>query len=115
MIYKCFSTIIKNYKYVFLVYCLLASSMSTVCPFGIESYMIGIVYLTCITLKNGHKCIGRRNLYIAFLITCFLTSIVNFVFDYRLLVFTIVIFASTPIFSSFKLFNPHCSKFQPIC
>ena len=75
--------------FVFLTFCLLASS-SPLIPNGLSFYLIGILccFIYCIRFCKGAK---GAQLFCGLLVACYLASLVNSIFDYRLFVYTIVI------------------------
>lgn len=88
--------------FVFLTFCLLASS-SPLIPNGLSFYLIGILccFIYCIRFCKGAK--GAK-LFCGLLVACYLASLVNSIFDYRLFVFTFVIITCSPILYSEKIY-----------
>lgn len=88
--------------FVFLTFCLLASS-SPLIPNGLSFYLIGILccFIYCIRFCKGAK---GANLFCSLLVACYLASLVNSIFDYRLFVFTFVIITCSPILYSEKIY-----------
>lgn len=83
----------------FLSFCLVASSI-VVIPHGQEFYYMGIILLLCILLSM-YKCRSQKSIpYILLLFECALSSMVNLIFDYRLLAFALVIVICSPILYS---------------
>lgn len=87
---------------VFLTFCLLASS-SPLIPNGLSFYLIGILccFIYCIRFCKGAK---GAQLFCGLLVACYLASLVNSIFDYRLFVFTFVIITCSPILYSEKIY-----------
>lgn len=91
-----------NIVFVFLAFCLLASSTPLV-PNGLAFYLIGVLY--CFIYSVRHKGNGTKaGLFWLFLVACYLASLVNMVFNYRLFIFTFVIITCSPILNSQKVF-----------
>ena len=88
--------------FVFLTFSLLASS-SPLIPNGLSFYLIGILccFIYCIRFCKGAK--GAK-LFCGLLVACYLASLVNSIFDYRLFVFTFVIITCSPILYSEKIY-----------
>lgn len=88
--------------FVFLTFCLLASP-SPLIPNGLSFYLIGILccFIYCIRFCKGAK--GAK-LFCGLLVACYLASLVNSIFDYRLFVFTFVIITCSPILYSEKIY-----------
>lgn len=88
--------------YAFLAFCLLASSTPLV-PNGLAFYLFGIIYCFMFCIKNRSRK-ANANLFWIFLVACYLASLVNMIFDYRLFLFTFVIITCSPIQYSEKIF-----------
>lgn len=88
--------------YAFLAFCLLASSTPLV-PNGLAFYMFGILYCFMFCIKNCSRK-ANANLFWIFLGACYLASLVNMIFDYRLFLFTFVVITCSPIQYSEKIF-----------
>lgn len=95
-------TFLKEYGlYVFLAFCLFASSTPLV-PNGVVFYLMGILY--CFIFAIRYNCRATNaNLFWALLVACYLASLINTTFDYRLFVFTFVIITCSPILYSQKI------------
>lgn len=92
-----------NIVFVFLAFCLFASSTPLV-PNGLVFYLIGVLY--CFIYCARHKRNGTKaGLFWLFLVACYLASLINMVFNYRLFVFTFVIITCSPILNSQKVFQ----------
>lgn len=92
----------KSSLFILLSFCLVASAI-VVIPNGVMYYLIGlaVIFFTSLRFNSGkHK---GRDLYIMFLLACFLSSIINDVYNYRLLVFALTLFACTPITMSERI------------
>ncbi len=93
----------KNILFVFLAFCLIASSTPLV-PNGMVFYAVGILYcfLYCVSHKKDST---KGGLFWLFLAACYLASTVNMIFDKRLFLFTFVLIACSPILNSPKIFQ----------
>lgn len=88
--------------YAFLAFCLFASS-SPLIPNGLLFYLFGILccFSYCISFRKRTK--GSK-LFWGLLCACYVASMFNMVFDYRLFIFTFVIITCSPILYSEKIF-----------
>ena len=96
-------TFLKEYGlYVFLAFCLLASSTPLV-PHGMVFYLLGILYCFIFAINNNGTLVTNVNLFWLFLASCYIASLINTTFDYRLFIFTFVIITYSPILYSQKI------------
>ena len=85
--------------------CLLSSSIALFRT-GQIYYLIFIAITLLWSIKKsvGFSKNNNKGLYIAFIISCFFSSAMNFVFDYRLFFFPLILITFTPILDSYKIF-----------
>lgn len=92
----------KSALYIFLSFCLVASAI-VVIPNGNIYYMIGLAIIFLTSLRFNQRNNRERDLYIMFLLACFLSSIINDVYNYRMFVFALTLIACTPITMSERI------------
>ena len=88
--------------FAFLAFCLLASS-SPLIPNGLGFYLLGILFCFIFGVRF-HKKAKSAKYFWWLLVACYLASLVNMVFDYRLFVFTFVIITCSPILYSERIY-----------
>lgn len=109
----------QNIIFIFLAFSLVSEAI-VVLPFKYFIYCLGLIYLVIFSLYNNSQNNKYGNLYILFLIVCFLSSCMAVVFDYRIFAFAVIIISCTPITNSFRLYSfrrkylYHCLMIFPI-
>lgn len=96
---------LKSIKNNFIFYCLsfsLLASTIVFIPYKMFFYSLGLIYLVIFSLRNK-KTSKIGNMFILFYLACILSAVVNFIFDYRLFLFGIIIFFLTPVTISKKI------------
>lgn len=88
--------------YYLLGFCLVSNAIMLI-PNRMILYMIGLAFLFFFAIKYNNSSSHKGNLFLAFGASCLLSSIINLVFDYRLLLFGCIIFFITPVTCSRKL------------
>lgn len=94
-------TIKNEFIYYFIAFCLISNAIMFI-PNRMVFYMIGISLLALYSIKNNRSS-SNGNIFLMFYGACLLSSIINFVFDYRLFLFAIIILFTTPVTISSKI------------
>lgn len=92
----------RNILFYILSFCLISSSI-VVIPNGIVFYIGGLFILLYKGYAMG-KYSSNGKLFLALSIACFLSSLVNDIWDYRLLIFILLLIACTPVIDSEQIF-----------
>lgn len=93
----------KYYKFLLLAFCLISSSLA-IFHLGQGLYLMALAYIGFYSLRNIDISKSKAGLYIAFMVACFISCVVNAVWDLRLLLFFGVLIISTPILNSYRIF-----------
>lgn len=100
------TSIIKKIKkeifYYFLAFCMISNAIMLI-PNRMTLYMVGLALLIFFAIKDNKFSSHRGSMFLVFYTMCLLSSTINFVFDYRLLLFGCIIFFMTPVTYSSKL------------
>jgi hypothetical protein len=92
-----------NLKYILLAFSLISSAI-VVIPFREYIYYMGLIYLFYYSLRNFKQKISYGTCFLFFLLSCYISSLIALIFDYRLFAFTGIIISCTSITMSKKLF-----------
>lgn len=92
-----------NLKYILLAFSLISSAI-VIIPYREYIYYLGLTYLFYYSLKNFKQKISNGSCFLFFLLSCYISSLIALIFDYRLFAFTGIIISCTPITMSKKLF-----------
>lgn len=87
-------------RYILLSFCLISSAIAVI-PFGWFFYSLGIAGGVIYIFSQPHC--SNNNLFSKIIILCYVSSIISGLIDYRILLFTILVFLVTPILNSTKL------------
>lgn len=93
----------RYYIFLLLAFCLISSSLA-IFHLGQGLYLMALVYIGFYSLRNVDASKSKGGLYIAFMVACFLSCVINDVWDLRLLLFLGVLLVSTPILNSYRIF-----------
>ena len=94
--------LIKDFRFKFLAFCLISSAI-VVIPFNPYFYYAGLIYIFFYSVYNSRETFTKGKLFIYFIISCFLSSLIALIFDARLIVFSLLLYSCTSITYSYKL------------
>lgn len=98
-----FSDIRRNLQFYLLSFSLVASTIVFI-PNGMFIYLLGVMYLFIKAYKQKRNSCSMASSYMLFLIACYISVLVSDAWNYRILVFTLIILACTSFWNSSSLF-----------
>lgn len=98
-----FSDIRRNLEFYLLGFSLVASTIVFI-PNGMYIYLLGVLYLFIKAYKQKKSSCSMASSYMLFLIACYISVLVSDAWNYRILVFTLIILACTSFWNSSSLF-----------
>lgn len=98
-----FSDIRRNLEFYLLGFSLVASTIVFI-PNGMFIYLLGVIYLFVKAYKQKRSSCSMASSYMLFLIACYISVFVSDAWNYRILVFTLIILACTSFWNSSSLF-----------
>ena len=98
------SDIRQNLKFYLLGFSLVASTIAFI-PNGLIIYLFGIIYLLTKAYSLKRNSCSMARYYMLFLIACYISVLVSEAWNYRILVFTLIILACTSFWNSYTLFT----------
>lgn len=99
-----FSDIRRNLEFYLLGFSLVASTIVFI-PNGMYIYLLGVIYLFVKAYKQKKSSCSMASSYMLFLIACYISVLVSDAWNYRILVFTLIILACTSFWNSCSLFT----------
>ena len=98
------SDIRQNLKFYLLGFSLVASTIAFI-PNGLIIYLFGIIYLFTKAYSLKRDSCSMASYYMLFLIACYISVIVSDAWNYRILVFTLIILSCSSFWNSYTLFT----------
>lgn len=101
-IYSIKKTIRRYLIYIILSLCLLSNSIAFI-PSGRIFYIFALAIIGVYSILNNRNKSSKIG-YIVFITICFISCLINNVWDIRLFIFSLILIALTPITNSYKIF-----------